>query len=161
MSDFIEDVVDSVIKPKNSKLFIKWLIRGSIVLITFAFIFGQIKIAHLNRLNSIEKSVNENIKATNELRKEIKSSINEVNSSIDKIYEDGSKIFENYQKHNKKQLELIIDYGSTNKELLKKVLEINESENIGFVEKQIIDAKSKINKNLSITIHHIDKDTVK
>ena len=99
----------------------------------------------------------------------VRKSIDNVNIRIDKVYDDGVTLFNQYQQHNEKQFELIIDYGYENKELLKKMITINNSKQRMDIETQIIRSKLEgsrqitnngyINKlfvvNNNDTIHHI------
>lgn len=127
ISDIIEDV-DVKVKPNKTKFYIKWIVRITISLIILAFTIGQIKVKYLNRIDAIENGQAENEKTITELKKQVSDGFTNVNLRIDKIYDDGYVAFIDYQRFNNKQLELIIDYGTKNKELLKKMLEINSIE---------------------------------
>jgi hypothetical protein len=135
MSNIIEDVFQDIeIKPRKSKIVIKWIIKISLILISTAFIIGQFKVNYFNRMENIEKSIETNTT-------EIKEGFDKVNKRIDDIYTNGIDAFVEYNEYNKKQLELIIDYGSkTDKEFLKKMLEINTIEKNKNVEKQLMKA---------------------
>jgi len=137
MGNILEDIVEEVnIKPNKSKLVLKWTISIALSLITLAFVFGQFKSSFFGRLDKFEEKLDANIKATGELKEEI-------NARFDKIYEDGFTAFDDFQDYNNKQLTLIIDYGSSNKDLLKRILEVNSIEKNKSVENQIKQAKNE------------------
>lgn len=141
ISDIVEDV-DVKIKTSKTNFYLKWGVRITVSLVILAFAFGQIKMKHLNRLDSIEESQKESIKAIAELKQQVDERFANVNKRIDKIYQDGYKEFTEFQQYNNKQLELIIDYGAKNKDLLKKMLEINALERQKAVENNIQQAKN-------------------
>lgn len=143
ISDIIEDV-DVKVKPNKTKFYIKWIVRITISLIIFAFAIGQIKVKFLNRIDVIENGQAENEKTITELKKQVSDGFTNVNLRIDKIYDDGYVAFIDYQRFNNKQLELIIDYGTKNKELLKKMLEINSIEREKIVGGSIEQAKKNL-----------------
>lgn len=143
ISDIIEDV-DVKVKPNKRQFYIKWIVRITISLIILAFTIGQIKVKYLNRIDAIENGQAENEKTITELKKQVSDGFTNVNLRIDKIYDDGYVAFIDYQRFNNKQLELIIDYGTKNKELLKKMLEINSIEREKIVESGIEQAKKNL-----------------
>jgi hypothetical protein len=122
MGSILADIVDDIeIKPNKTKLVLKWVVAVSGSLIATAFLLGQLKTKHINRLDRIE---------TNQLEMKVenRNGFSNVNTRIDKVYDDGLVMFNDFQESNSKQLELIIDYGQDNKEMLKKMLEINTLE---------------------------------
>lgn len=144
MSNIISDIVEDIdvkIKPSKTQFYVKWIVRIFISLILLAFVFGQIKMKHLNRLDAIEQSQKEDAKAIAELKKQVNDGFISVNARIDKIYDDGYNEFIEFQKYNNKQLELILDYGVKNKELIKKMLEVNSLEKVKSVENNLRQAK--------------------
>jgi len=142
MSNILTDIVEDIqIKPNKLKILIKWIISISITLITLAFMLGQIKSSYVNRLNRFDTALNNNTMATNEFKEEMTNDFNAVNARIDKVYDDGYKAFNDFQQYNKKQLGLIVDYGNSNKDLLKRMLELNEMENTKNVENNLEQAK--------------------
>lgn len=144
MGNILTDIVEEVnIKPNKSKLVIKWVISISISLITLAFVFGQFKSSFFNRLDKIEKALDNNTQAVIELTQETNIGFEEVNKRIDKVYDDGFRAFEEFQQYNNKQLTLIIDYGNTNKDLLKRMLEVNTLEKSRNVESTLEQAKKE------------------
>ena len=148
MGNIINDIVDEVeIKPHKSKLIIKWIISISISLIMAAFIFGQLKSSYVHRIDNIENSLNSNTLAIKQLGNKLDSNFSVINGRINKIYDDGLTAFNTYQEYNKKQLGLIIDYGSTNKDLLKRMLEINAMQSDINLKANIESSK---NKNINL-----------
>lgn len=144
MGNILNDIVDEVnIKPSKSKAVIKWIISIALSLITLAFVFGQFKSSFFSRMDKFEKTLDDNTKSTTELRTEMKSGFDAVNLRIDKVYNDGYKAFDDFQQYNNKQLGLIIDYGSTNKDLLKRMLEVNTLEKTKNVESSLEQAKKE------------------
>lgn len=164
MGNIFTDVVDDInLKPSKSKLVLKWTVRIAIGLIVAAFGYGQYMIVKSNKMSNFEKNLEDNTKATIELREEMKDGFEKVNKRIDKVYEDGYKSFGEYQIFNKEQLKMVIDYGQTNKEMLKRMLDINMLENNKIVEnkleaakKTITDEKKELKKDsLSIKINKL------
>jgi len=151
MSELVKDIVENVdIKPNKTKLIFKWIISGSLTLATVAYGIGQFKASFFNRLDKIEKSVDDNTKATNELNKNTAVWFDLLDTRIDKVYSDGYKAFDDFQQYNNKQLGIIIDYGKSDKDLLKRMLELNTVEKSKSVENELeqakIDSKIKVEK---------------
>ena len=167
MADIVKDIIDEVIdnteiKPSKSKTIIRWTIRISIVLIGLAFIYGQYKASQSNNIDGIKKSLDNNTNALIELKKETTIGFEIVNERVDKVYTDGYKAFNDYQLYNKKQLELIIDYGQMNKELVKKMLEVNMTEKDKNVETELEISKREaiISMPKTPVIKYISRTTV-
>jgi len=145
--DILDDIVDEInIKPNKSKPIFKWVIRISFILIGSAFIVGQLKIKFFNKINEIQKSVDLNHNELIEIKKNMSDGFKDVNIRIDNVYVDGYSAFDEYVKYNKKQLEMIVDYGSTNKFLVKRMLEINVDENSKKIQNALEVSKNKNNK---------------
>lgn len=145
MGNILNDIVDEIdIKPNKSKIYIKWIIGIACSLITISFLFGQFKSSFFNRMDNIEKSLKENTLAVSSMEDEITESFNVVDYKIDKIYDDAFSMFEDYQDYNNKQLELVIDYGQENKDLLKTMLDLNTIENKQNVGLQLERAKNDL-----------------
>jgi hypothetical protein len=143
MSNIFSEITDDInIKSTKSKIVLKWVIRIAVFLITAAFVLGQLKIKSLNKITNIEKSLQENTKAVVDLNKKTEDGFNVVNGRINKVYDDGLKAFSDFQEYNKKQLNMIIDYGQTNKNLLKEMLDVNSLEKSKSIENQIERAKT-------------------
>jgi hypothetical protein len=167
ISSIFSDFIDKLnLSPDKLKFLLKIIIKTSITLISGAFIIGKI-------YGNFERKLDENTKATNEMRQEMHQGFNSVNQRIDVIYNDGYKEFTDYQDYNKKQFELVIDYSSTNKELLKKVLELNNIEKTKSVENNLNLLEKTTNTNIDklilknnnyISLSHIvskeTKDTI-
>jgi len=144
MGNIINDIVEEVnIKPNKSKLIIKWVVSISITLIGVAFVFGQFKSSFFNKMNRLEESLNKNTTAIEQLKTDINNGFDNVNERVDKVYTDASKAFEEYQEFNKKQLILVLDYGQSNKKMLKEMLELNMQEKTKTVQNQLMQAKTK------------------
>jgi uncharacterized protein YxeA len=156
MSDIIKDIVDNVeIKPNKTKTIIKWIISISLTLISAAFIFGQFKSSFFNRLDRIEKSVDNSTKATTDLKQQMLYEFSSVNARIDKVYTDGYKAFNDFQQYNNKQLGIIIDYGKSDKDLLKRMLDLNTMEKTKSVENELEQDKRTKPDSISIRINQI------
>lgn len=73
-------------------------------------------------------------------------------SSIKKVYNDGYELYNNNQKFEQRQFNLLIDYGTSNKSLLKQILKDNQEQKnedvLNYVErsKSSIDTAESINK---------------
>ena len=143
MGNIFSDIKEDInLKPTKSKILLKWVIRIAVALIVLAFGYGQYKVIRLNKMAEIEKAVQEQTKVTKELKEEMNNGFEKVNGRIDKVYDDGIKSFNDHQMFTKKQLELVIDFGQTNKILLKQMLDLNISENNRNVENNLQQAKT-------------------
>ena len=111
-------------------------------------------------MDRIEKSIGDGAKATTELKDQMLINFKLVNDRIDKVYTDGSKAFDDFQQYNNKQLGIIIDYGSSNKDLLKRMLEINTIEKTKSVENQLEQAKrtNPTHDSVNIIVRPVKKD---
>lgn len=144
MGNILNDIVEEVnIKPNKSKLIIKWIISIAGSLIAVAFVFGQFKASFFNRMDTFETAISKNTEAIETMSAEMNSGFDEVNARIDDGYTDGINILQDYQEFNKKQLILVLDYGQTNKELLKEMLEINMQEKSKSVENQLMQSRNE------------------
>ena len=118
MGNIINDIVEDIeIKPNKIKKVLKWVLSIAVGLIGIAFVLGQFKSSFFIRMDSFEINLNE-------LKIEQNDGFNSINARIDKTYDDGVLILNEFQQNNNKKLELIIDYGNSNKDLLKQMLEI-------------------------------------
>jgi len=143
MGNIFTDVVDDInLKPSKSKTVLKWVVRIAVALIIVAFGWGQVKVLRLNKINEFEKTLQENTKANVEMRKEMQEGFKAVNNRIDKVYDDGNKAFNDWTIFSKDQLKMVIDYGQTNKEMLKRMLDLNTVEKTKTVENQLEQAKT-------------------
>jgi hypothetical protein len=144
MGNIFTDIVEDVqVKPSQTKLVLKWVVRIAVILIGAAFTYGQVKSMRFNKMGKMEESLNANTKAVIELRDEVKSGFEILNDRVDKVYDDGFKAFNDFQQYNNKQLGMIIDYGGSNKEMLKRMLEITTMEKTKGIENQLQQAKSE------------------
>lgn len=144
---------DIEFKGNKANILLKWVVFLAVFGIVTAFVIGQLKINHLNKLDDIEKLAKEGIEKTEILDKKIDDKINEQNEKIDQIYKNGFTAFQEYREFNDKQLEIIIDYGSDNKELTKKVLELNSKKNELEIENNINESKRtkpELNPQISV-----------
>jgi hypothetical protein len=156
MSSIINDIVEDVqVKPNKAKLILKWTVRIAVSLIGIAFVVGQLKIKSLTKINDFENSLIENTQAINELRLDVNNGFSSVNSRINKVYDDGFNMFNEFQEYNDEQLKLIIDYGNTNKDLLKRMIDLNSLEKTMSVKNQIEQEKGDT-MDFSITIRPTD-----
>lgn len=148
MGNIFADIAEEIeIKPSKSKLVIKWIIRVATVLIAGAFTYGQIKMTRTAKINSLETSIavlkESQEKGFAELNTKLDNMDANFNARINKVYEDAQEEYAHYQEFNRKQLELIIDYGSENKDMLKRMLEMNSMENQRRVEANLDKAKTE------------------
>lgn len=145
MGNIINDIVDDIdIKPNKTKLVIKWIISITGSLIAIAFILGQFKSSFFNRMDTFETSLNKQTIAVNELQVNVNNGFDDVDIRIDKIYTDGFTSFKEYQDFNKEQLLLVLDYGQSNKDLLRRMLELNATEKSRDIETQLEQAKNDV-----------------
>lgn len=160
-------------KGGKINVLIKTIVSISISAVAISFVIGQFKANHLSKLNDIEKLAKEGLEKNIQLENKIDEKFTNLEARIDKVYVDGVNIFEEYREFNNKQLELIIDYGDNNKELLKKILEVNskeksfelksnitQSENTEKLPKKIIIIDQKTNKKiykiLGASVNYLD-----
>lgn len=143
MGNIINDIVEDVnIKPNKTKIVFRWILIGAATLITLAFAFGQFKSSFFNRMDSFETTLKIQTTALEQLKGEVKTGLDDVDIKFDKIYGDGFEAFEEYQNFNKEQLLLVLDYGQINKDLLKRMLELNAKEKTKKIETQLEQAKT-------------------
>ena len=163
MGNIFSEITDDIeLKPTKSKLVLKWVIRIAVLLICGAFVLGQIKIKSLNKVGNFEKTLQENTQAIKDLKQETETGFKAVNLRINKVYDDGLKEFNSFQEFNKKQLIMVIDYGQTNKGLLKQMLELNAAEKTKAVESSLEHAKTLPPVDSSrIVVTKIDPQTKK
>ena len=151
MGNIFEDITQDIeIKPTKSKLVIKWVVRLAILVASLAFAYGQYKVLKAEKMKEIEKVLIDNTNAINNLKSEMNVGFEKVNGRIDKVYDDGIKEFNSFQEYNKKQLILVIDYGQTNKNLLKQMLDVNAMEKSRAVETQLNQAKTPLKATTSL-----------
>jgi len=144
MGNIVNDIVDNIeIKPNKTKLYLKWgaSIAGSLIVIAFAF--GQFKSSFFNRMDNLEEKLDKNTTAVEQVRTDMNAGFDAVDAKIDKVYSDGLMIFNDFQEYNNKQLELIVDYGNGNKDMLKRMLEIGALKQQQTVETQVETAKKE------------------
>jgi len=83
----LEDIVEEVeIKPEKSKSIVRWIVRISVMLIGVAFIFGEIKIKVLNKVDNFQSSLDANTNAVINTRKEFREAINKEDERIQTLY---------------------------------------------------------------------------
>ena len=141
MGNIINDIVEDIeIKPNKIKKVLKWVISIAVGLIGIAFVLGQFKSSFFIRMDSFEINLNE-------LKIEQNDGFNSINARIDKTYDDGVLILNEFQQNNNKKLELIIDYGNSNKDLLKQMLEITTINLESQIEKAKIENPKPVIKN--------------
>lgn len=158
MGNIFSDIVEEVqVKPSHSKTLLKWVVRLSIIFIGAAFTYGQIKTIRLNRLEKIEGEMIINTSSIEDLHEKMDDGFDMVNNRIDRVYIDGFNAFSDFQQYNKKQLELIIDYSKSDKEMLKRMLDVVSTEETKKVENQLEQAKNNKPDSLSIRITPIKK----
>ena len=147
MGNIINDIVEDIeVKPNKIKKVLKWVISIAVGLIGIAFVLGQFKSSFFYRMDSFEINLNK-------LKIEQSDGFNSINTRIDKIYDDGVLILNEFQQNNNKKLELIIDYGNSNKDLLKQMLEITTINLESQIEKaKIENPKSVIKKPKEFSI---------
>ena len=144
MGNIVNDIVDEVnIKPNNTKRTIKIVVSIACSLIVLAFAFGQFKSSFFNIMDSLEDKVDKQTIVVEQLTTNMNAGFETVDTKIDKVYTDGLTIFNNFQEYNDAQLGLIIDYGSGNKDMLKRMLEISSMKQTQQVETQIETAKKE------------------
>lgn len=144
MGNIIGDIVEEVnIKPNKNKLVLKWVISIAGSLIAASFILGQFKASFFNRMDKFEETLNKNTASIESMKTDMSKNFVEVNARIDKGYNDGFEALQDYQEFNKRQLILVLDYGQTNKEMLKEMLEINMVEKQKSAENQMNQARNE------------------
>lgn len=90
-----------------------------------AFMYGQVKMKQLNKLEDIESMANKSIEMITNLETSIDIRFDKQEIRIDQLYIDGMEAFKNYNEFHKEQLRLVLKYGKTNQEMLTEMLEFN------------------------------------
>lgn len=158
MGNIVNDIVDEInVKPNKTKLILKWVIGISGTLIVTAFTLGQFKASFFNRMDKFEESLNKNTTAIENLKIDMNTGFADVDMKIEKVYDDALVISDDYREYNRKQLELVVDYGQENKDMLKKMLELNALENKQEIASQVEKAK-KESPEFSIGVHRVIDD---
>lgn len=128
-------------KGNKTNILLKWVIAVAGSAIVGAFVIGQVNMTRLNKLGDIEALAKQGIEATAKLEAKVDANSKKTDAKIDKIYSDGMDAFEDYRLFNNEQFKLIIDYGETNKELLKRMLELNSQERARQIEADLQESK--------------------
>lgn len=158
MGNIVNDIVDEInVKPNKTKLILKWVIGVSSTLIITAFTLGQFKASFFNRMDVFEETLNKNTDAIEELKTDMNAGFIDVDNKIEKVYDDALVISDDYREYNRKQLELVVDYGQENKGMLKKMLELNALENKQEIASQVERAK-KESPEFDIGVHKVIDD---
>jgi len=161
MRNIINDVVEEIkINPNRFKFIIKWVVSVSVSLVGVAFVLGQFKSSFFNKIDKFEESLNKNTATIEQLKVDVNKGFTDVNARVDKVYDDATNAFNEYQEFNKKQLILVLDYGHSNKNMLKEILELNIAEKSRSIENQLSQAKNEqIDKSHTIVVEPVsDKD---
>lgn len=158
MGNIVNDIVDEInIKPNKTKLVLKWVIGVSGTLIIAAFALGQFKASIFNRMDAFETALDKNTMVVEELKTDMRKGFANVDLKINKVYDDAIIISDDYREYNRKQLELVVDYGQENKDMLKRMLEINAIENKQSITSQVVQAKNE-KPEYSISVEKIVDD---
>jgi hypothetical protein len=132
---------DIEFKGNKTNILLKWVVGVAGSAVVGAFVVGQLKMTRLNKLDDIEALAKQGVEETAKLRTDMERGFENQNKKIDNIYIDGMEAFEEYRLFNNDQLKLIIDYGEDNKELLKKMLEMNSREKAQDIENDLNKSK--------------------
>ena len=85
MSNFLTELIDGLnLKTNIWKVLTKWIVGVMITLMSAAFIFGQIKMARLNRLDDFEKTQKQQIEMIKNLEINTIAGFQEINNRIDR-----------------------------------------------------------------------------
>ena len=126
VNDIVDDVVENVeIKPNKTKVILKRIVIISLALISIAYTFGQFKSSFFNRIDSLEMKINSQTTSIKNLEKTTEERFIEISDEIDEGYNEGIEILTEFQNNINQQLMLIIDYGSSNKVMLKRMIDVN------------------------------------
>lgn len=144
VSELFEDID---INKKKSKIIIKWIVYISIALVSAAFIAGQFWINRNSKLDNIQNKVDKIELKVSKIETKVDSGFKNVDFKFSKGYQDGLNIMREYQNHVQSQLELLVDYGNENKELLKSSLKLRDEDNNILIEQSVKSAVEGINNN--------------
>ena len=129
--DETNDKVENSNKIFNSKT-IKWVIWFIGITITVTSSIMYYKYHFIDRLDNIETRVTKNEKRIENIKIDIEKNFRIVNDNINEIYDKALQAFEEYKIYTNKQLNIIVEFGQfdndINKELLKKMLDLNSVE---------------------------------
>lgn len=145
VGEFFEDIE---VNPKKSKKIIKWIVYLSLFLIMGAFTTGQILTNKTNKLNSIEFQVKSVDSKISKLNIKTDSGFKAIDKKLEDGYKNGLIIMNSYQDHVQGQLELLVDYGSENKELLKSALKLRENDNERLINQTVETAMKNLDDKL-------------
>lgn len=155
-------IVNSLFKNGNlvlSKTVIGWIAGGAISFVNIVFYFGVSKANSANTTNNDIKELKEltiqNHNDMVELKKTFTDFTASVNGKFNKVYDDEYNRWNDYQSYSKKQFELIIEYGSTNKKLMKDMLDMNHTDEMNKLKKEIEKNKNDISTK-SMKIQNVD-----
>lgn len=122
--DFLSDIE---FKGDKNSIIIKWIIAIAVLIITVIWGYLNFRNNIINRLDNIEALTEKNIKKNESLNYKLDDKFDYLEKRINILYDDGIDAFQRYQQYNNLQLELIVDYGETNKEMLKEMLEFKSN----------------------------------
>ena len=92
INDIVDDLMDDIdIKPKRSKLIVKWTIRISVLAIVCAFLIGQRGVRFFNSISIIKSDIvviKEDISDLKKTDEKLESSIKENENDIDENHDD-------------------------------------------------------------------------
>ena len=150
-------IIDSFIKNGNlvlNKTVLGWIAGGAVTFVNVVFYFGVSKANTANNVNNSIKELKEiAIQQHNdvvELKKTFTDFTTSMNNKINKVYDDEYDRWNDYQTYSKKQFDLIIEYGSSNKKLMKDMIDMNHTEELNRIRKEIEKDKNDIgNKSIN------------
>lgn len=144
--------IGSIFKGGNivlTKTVIGWLAGGAISFVNIVFYFGVSSANKSNVLNELKELVIQNHNDNIELKNTFKDFTVNVKDMFTKVYNDQYNGMIDYQNYSKKQLSLILEYGLTNKKLMKDILDMNHTEENNKLKKEA-------EKNKDETISRLD-----
>lgn len=150
---FINDIIDKTNSVSTLKTILKWVIGSFVTVAVGAYGYGQFKTNKSYKEKELRNAIIETNMKIDELQKTTNTGFNILNKKVEKIYEDGYDAFADYQKFNKKQLEIIVDYGQTNKDLVKKMLDFSMNEKISQMENYV-----ELSKKTNVTTENISRE---
>lgn len=128
-------------KGTAANVALKIVVAVAGVAIVGAFVIGQLKMRHLDKLDDIEALAKQGVEETEKLRIEMNQRFDKQETKVDKTYVDMLEMLDEYRTFTDEQFQIVIDHGGENKELLKRILKIRSEEKMNEIENDVEKSK--------------------
>jgi len=141
-----------------NKNIVGWIAGGAVTLINVVFYLGVSNANKGNDFKELKELTVQNSKDISDVKETFKNFTLTINNKFTKVYDDQYNSMVDYQAYSKKQFELIIEYGLTNKKLMKDILDMNHTEEMNKMKKESEKSKNDISNTKMIKMN-IDSTT--